>query len=139
MQKSYDDIIDLPHPVSRRHPSMPRADRAAQFAPFAALTGYDALIEETQRSKSPRRPRTEEENEALDQALAALRPLVAERPAVRMTCFVPTPGKEDGIYTTLSGNVRILDETLRAVTLTDGRRVDLNDIYGMEIENQRTW
>ena len=135
MSHSYDDIIDLPHPVSRRHPPMPRADRAAQFAPFAALTGYDDLIEETQRHKSPRRPRSEEENEALDQALTALRPLVEERPRVRLLCFVPTPGKEDGTYTTLSGKVRIVDETLRTVTLTDGRRVDFDDIYGMEIED----
>lgn len=135
MTQPYDDIIDLPHHVSRRHPPMPRADRAAQFATFAALSGYEDLIAETQREKCQRRSHTQEENEALDQALARLRPLVERRPRIRLRCFVPTPGRQDGTYTVISGRLRVLDETMRTMTFTDGRRVAFDDIYAIEIES----
>ena len=136
MTHPYDDIIGLPRHVSKRHPPMARADRAAQFAPFAALTGYEALIDETAREKTQRRPRTEEENDLLDRALQQLRVRIDDRPSVTMWCFVPAPGRGDGSYMTISGNLRRMDETLHTVTFTDGRVVDFFDIYALKIEEE---
>lgn len=132
----YDDIIGLPRHVSKRHPPMARANRAAQFAPFAALTGYEDLIAETAREKTGRRPRTEEENDLLDRALQQLRVRIDDRPPVTMRCFVPVPGRESGSYMTISGNLRRMDETLHTVTFTDGRVVDFFDIYALKIEKE---
>lgn len=124
----YDDIIDLPHPNSERHPRMPMANRAAQFSPFAALTGYEDTVRETARLTDGRVELTEEEKSILDGKLQALKP--GGRAAI--TYFQPDAKKQGGAYLTASGEVKRVDGTAGAVILADGRRVPIEDILEVE-------
>ena len=92
----YDDIIHLPHHVSRIHPQMSMEDRAAQFSPFAALTGYDAAIVETARLTAQRVELDEYERQALNKKLQFISEHLNEHPKVSITCFVPDARKEGG-------------------------------------------
>ena len=92
----YDDIIGLPHPVSVKHPRMAREDRAAQFSPFAALTGYDAAISETQRLTEKRRELDENKKAELDAKMADLVRQLDEHPTVRITYFKEDDRKDGG-------------------------------------------
>lgn len=126
----YDDIIDLPHHRSAKHRPMPTADRAAQFSPFAALVGYDDCVQEAARLTEGRRVLSEEEQNALDAALAQLcrRLDRAERPAVELCCFVPDLHKEGGAYRTVRGRVRRISLTERLLVLEDGTEVELENV-----------
>ena len=93
MKTPYDDIIHLPHHVSQNHPQMPMLDRAAQFAPFAALTGYEAAVGETARLTAERRELDPQEAEELNRRLAALIARLPERPEVTVEYFVPDDRK----------------------------------------------
>ena len=128
MTGPYDDIIDLPRPVSKKHPPMPMMKRAAQFLPFAALTGFEGEIEEAARLTQAPPELGEDALVALDQRLALLRQRLAEQPEVAVTRFVPDEKKAGGRYETLTGRVRRLDEPNRALILTDGTKIDLDTI-----------
>jgi len=129
----YDDIIRLPHHVSARHPHMPIADRAAQFMPFKALSGYEDDITEETRLTQQRIELTEGEQELLDQQLQLLgERLAEERPEVRVVCFVPDTRKDGGAYQTLRGRVKKLDPVEGVMVFDDGRRVRFADIYSIE-------
>lgn len=128
----YDDIIDLPHPTSTKHPRMPLADRAAQFSPFAALTGHEAAIRETARLTDRRVELDEDEKAALDRKLRLLTEHLAERPAVRITYFQADQRKDGGSYETSSSSIKKLDDVERVVVMTDGRRIPIDDIYEIE-------
>lgn len=133
MKDRYDDIIRLPHHVSVRHPHMPIADRAAQFMPFKALSGYEDDITEETRLTQQRIELTEGEQELLDQQLQLLgERLAEERPEVRVICFVPDVRKDGGAYQTLRGRVKKLDPVEGVMLLDDGRRVRFADIYSIE-------
>ena len=95
-EKNYEDIINLPHHVSPVHPPMPLSDRAAQFAPFAALTGYGDVIKETARQTDRKPELTEEEKQELDYKLQMAVSLPGEKPAVTITYFVPDKKKAGG-------------------------------------------
>ena len=124
MSGPYDDIIDLPHPTSARHPRMPMANRAAQFSPFAALSGYDDAVKETARLTDGKIDLTEEEKSILDAKLRRLAP--GENAAI--TYFQPDGRKQGGAYLTVSGQVKRIDGTAREIVLTDGRRIPIDDI-----------
>ena len=129
----YDDITRLPHHVSARHPHMPIADRAAQFMPFKALSGYEDDITEETRLTQQRIELTEGEQELLDQQLQLLgERLAEERPEVRVVCFVPDTRKDGGAYQTLRGRVKRLDPVEGVMVFDDGRRVRFADIYSIE-------
>lgn len=129
----YDDIIRLPHHVSARHPHMPIADRAAQFMPFKALSGYEDDITEETRLTQQRIELTEGEQELLDQQLQLLgERLAEERPEVRVVCFVPDTRKDGGAYQTLRGRVKRLDPVEGVMVFDDGQRVRFADIYSIE-------
>lgn len=128
----YDDIVDLPHPTSMKHPRMPLADRAAQFSPFAALTGHEAAIRETARITDRRVELDEDEKVALDRKLRLLTEHLAERPAVRITYFLADQRKDGGSYEIAEGSMKKVDEIARMVVLTDGRRIPIEDIYEIE-------
>lgn len=132
MTGPYDDIIDLPHPTSTKHPRMPASDRAAQFSPFAALTGHEAAIRETARLTDRRVELDEDEKAELDVRLRVLADHLPERPEVRITYFQADRRKEGGSYETAVGAVKKLDEVERAVVMTDGRRIPIDDIYEIE-------
>ena len=109
MKGPYDDIIDLPHHRSKTHPPMPVADRAAQFAPFAALTGYEDMIEEAARLTDAAPSLTEEERERLDRKLQALLAGSGPVSGVTVTWFVPDEKKAGGSYQEAAGTVTKID------------------------------
>ena len=104
MSDDYKDIINLPHHVSSKRPQMPMLDRAAQFSPFPALTGYDDAIHETGRLTDEKIDLSEEEKEALDRKQQILMERLGDHPALTVTYFVPDAKKSGGAYVTKSGN-----------------------------------
>ena len=128
----YEDMLDLPHPVSRTHPPMPVKDRAAQFSPFAALTGYEETIRETERRTEERRELDEDEKAILNGKLRELEAHLDERPEVTLTCFRPDEKKAGGAYVTVTGRVRRIDRYERRIRMEDGESVRIRDIVGLE-------
>ena len=128
----YDDIIDLPHHVSRKHPQMPLLDRAAQFAPFAALTGHEAAIRETARLTEEEIELDENCKELLDFRMQYLQEHLSEQPSVTVTYFKSDEKKSGGAYETVTGIVKKVDRYAGTLVLTDGRRVELKDIVELE-------
>ena len=130
----YDDIIDLPRPKSKHEP-MPMSDRAAQFSPFAALTGYGDAIDETARLTDRRIEFSEEESAELDykqQYLATL-----DAPTVTVTYFVPDERKSGGAYVTHTGVLKRVDEVESMVVFKDGLRVPLDEVMDIKCEQLR--
>lgn len=128
----YDDIIDLPHHVSETHPPMSRADRAAQFSPFAALTGYDAAVRETARVTERRIELDEGVKAELNARLNCILEHLSEHPQVSLTYFVPDEKKSGGAYRTVTGTVRKLDSFVKTLTLTDGTVVPMEEMVHVE-------
>lgn len=134
MHFKYDDILDLPRPKSKHEP-MPMSDRAAQFSPFAALTGYGDAIDETARLTDARIELSEEERAELDykqQYLATL-----DSPMVTVTYFVPDSRKSGGAYVTHTGVLKRVDEVERMVVFKDGLRVPLDEVMDIKCEQLR--
>lgn len=132
--EKYEDIIHLPHHVSSKRPQMPMIDRAAQFSPFAALTGYDDAISETGRLTDKKIDLSEEEKEVLDRKQQFLLEKIDERPALTVTYFVPDAKKSGGAYVTKSGNLKKIDAIERWMQLTDGTKIPLDDVADIESE-----
>lgn len=132
MRGPYDDIIDLPHPVSRKHPPMSMHDRAAQFSPFAALTGHGAAIAETERETSAWVDLEEDEREHLNRQLWILRDRLKEQPRVAITYFEPDSRKEGGAYVTIRGIVRKMDMTERYIQMMDRSQVPIDCIQQID-------
>ena len=130
----YDDIIHLPHHVSRIHPQMSMKDRAAQFSPFAALTGYDAAIAETVRLTDQRVELDEYERQALNEKLQSISEHLKEHPKVSITCFVPDARKEGGEYVTVTGIVKKIEEHEKRMILMDGSMILIEDVIRIENE-----
>lgn len=124
----YEDIIQLPHHVSETHPRMSISDRAAQFSPFAALTGYGAAIRETGRLTEKRIELDENSKEILDEKLLLVAGRIKDQPDIAITYFVPDGKKDGGAYVTVRGKAKKIDEYNRAVILTDGMRIPVADI-----------
>ncbi len=129
----YDDIIGLPHHVSTTRPRMSRLDRAAQFSPFAALTGYDAAIKESARLTDTRAERSESEISELNDAIHILMERTDMHPQVKITYFKPDERKEGGVYLTLKSRVKKLKKYERRILLEDGTEIPFDDIYKIEI------
>ena len=130
----YDDIINLPHPVSETHPPMARADRAAQFSPFAALTGYDAAVRETARVTQPRVELDEGVKAELNRQLNQILERLPEQPQVSLTYFVPDARKSGGAYRTVTGQVKKMDGVARTLTLADRTVVPMEELVAVEFE-----
>ena len=129
--KKYDDIIRLPHHVSSVHPHMPVSDRAAQFAPFAALTGYGDVIKETARQTDARPELSEDEKEALDYKIQSACGLPGDKPEITITCFVPDEKKSGGAYHTVEGRIRRIDPDAGQLIMEDGIRINLEYIVNI--------
>ena len=129
----YDDIIDLPRPKSKHEP-MPMSDRAAQFSPFAALTGYGDAIDETARLTDHRIELSEEQRAELDYKQLYLATLDA--PTVTVTYFVPDERKTGGAYVTHTGTLKRIDELERMMVFADGARVSLDEVIAIESDSQ---
>ena len=134
MSGTYDDIIALPHPEPRTHPRMSLHDRAAQFSPFAALTGHSADIAETGRLTDSRITLDESEMTRVDAALQRLRELLPQAPAVSITYFVPDERKAGGSYQTVTGTARRIDTANGVLLLTDRREIPIADIFDISIK-----
>ena len=127
---AYDDIIDLPHPTSAKHPRMSMAGRAAQFSPFAALTGHGAAIQETARLTDRKIELTEDEKAVLDEKLCLLLDTGGEGV---FTYFLPDEKKDGGAYVTAAGSIKKLDLLERRVVLTGGTVIPVGDILEIEV------
>ena len=121
----YDDIIGLEHHVSKTHPHMSVADRAAQFAPFAALTGYEDVIDEAGRLTQQRIQVDEDRLAELDDALRAV---LAQGGAVKLVYFAEDDRKEGGSYRTIVGRIRKVDEVGRRLIMEDGTAISTDCI-----------
>lgn len=130
---AYDDIINLPHPTSTKHPRMPMIDRAAQFSPFQALVGHGAAIEETARLTDRKIELTEEEQGVLDEKLRLLLETGGEG---TFTYFLPDERKDGGTYVTTTGKLKIIDPLKGQIVLTDGTVVPIEDILEIEFSCQ---
>lgn len=130
----YNEIMSLPHHVSKTHPQMPMSDRAAQFSPFAALTGYDSAIRETGRLTDERIELDEEALMALNMRYQLLMDSLKESPEVRITYFKPDERKSGGAYLTVSGIVKKVDDYERMITMRNGVVIPLDDVLMIEGE-----
>lgn len=132
MTGTYDDIIHLPHPTSARHPRMPLIDRAAQFSPFAALSGHDDAILETARLTDGRIEQAEDQKQELDRKMQALLPLLSEHPELVVTYYVPDFAKEGGAYVTFTGHLKKIDPTDHTLYFTDGTAISPEDVFALD-------
>lgn len=130
----YDDILSLPHPTSLNHPRMSAGNRAAQFSPFAALTGYEAVIEETGRYTEERAELDDTEKATLNDRLRTILEHIGERPEVTVTYFLPDEHKSGGAYVNHTGAVKKIDEYERTIVFADKTTVPLEDIYAINSE-----
>lgn len=132
MKHPYDDIFDLPHHVSERHPQMSMYNRAAQFAPFAALTGHNAAITEAARLTEAEQELSESDAEVLNRKLAYLQSL-DEKPTISVTYFVPDDKKEGGSYHTATGIVKSVEPDKGVLQFENGTNIfviHIRDIDG---------
>ena len=134
MNRKYDEIMGLPHHVSKTRPQMPMSDRAAQFAPFAALTGYDAAIKETGRLTDERIELDVEALSALDMKYQILMEALDEAPEVTITYFQPDERKAGGKYVSAVGAVKKIDDFERRITMRDGTRIPMDDVLSIDGE-----
>ncbi len=135
MTKTYDDIIHLPHHVSATHPHMAAIDRAAQFSPFAALTGYDAAIKETARLTDKRVELDESMKDTLSNNLQMIADRLKEHPEIAITYFQPDAKKNGGAYVTVINTVKKIDVYERIVVMTDGKVIPVDEIISIDIHS----
>jgi len=128
----YEDIIHLPHYQSRTRNHMSMQDRAAQFSPFAALTGFDSAIEETGRSTDCRPELLEYQTSQLDQILLQLLALLPQKPQIIVSCFVPDSRKTGGHCMQVEGRLEKIDPYKQIIKLTDGHVIPLTDVLRIE-------
>ena len=128
----YKDIIDLPHHQSLRRPRMAMIDRAAQFSPFAALTGHNDAIIETARLTDRKIELDEGTKSIINEKIQMISDFLFEKPTVTFTHFEPDIKKEGGTYLNTTGTVKRIDEFKREIILTDGRIILIEHIYDIE-------
>ena len=128
----YRDIMHLSRPVSERHPPMAMIDRAAQFSPFAALTGYDAAVRETARLTEEKLELDESRKAQLDRRLQQLQQHSGRHPRLRAVYFLPDTRKAGGAYVTAEGELKKLDAYGRQLLLQDGTAIPFGDLYSLE-------
>ena len=130
-EKSYDDIINLPPPISEKYPRMPIPDRAAQFAPFSAVVGHDAAVREVARITEKRAELDEDEIRLLDQKLHALTAVLVTRPSATVTYYQSDARKSGGHYLTANGEFEGINDTATHVTV-GGIKIPITKIYSID-------
>ncbi|HIS56499.1 MAG: hypothetical protein ACLU6W_02885 [Lachnospiraceae bacterium] len=139
MSGPYDDMIEMPHPVSRNHPPMSMEDRAAQFLPFAALSGFGNVIRETARRTEKRPMLSESCQEDLKRKLDILGESIFRHPEVSITYFLPDPQKEGGSHVTAAGKIKRIDDIRHRICLEDGTLIPFSAILEIESEFLDKW
>ncbi len=129
----YDDIINLPHHTSSKHPRMSIQDRAAQFSSFQALSGHGAAINETARLTAERIELDENEIELLNGELQHIQAIIDEQPEITVTYFVPDKNKSGGAYVDYTGVVKKIDDVFHNIVMSDGTLIDIEQIIGINI------
>ena len=132
MNNQYDDIIKNERSTSTRA-HMPRRDRAAQFAPFAALSGFGDAVNETARLTDRKIELDENEREQLDRTLGILASKISQRPEIKITYFIPDTKKAGGKYITVDRKLKKIDNINRKMIFTDGTEVCADDVFTIEI------
>ena len=128
----YEDIVNLPPHISKRHPQPSMMDRAARFAPFAAITGYEEMVLEEARITEERIDLDEGTSSILNEKLNMIQEFIDEEPEVTITYFEPDKKKTGGAYVSITGVVNRIDDYERLVIMTDGKKIRIEDIYGLE-------
>ena len=131
--KNYDDIINLPHHVSKKHPPMSLYARAAQFAPFAALTGYGDAVEETARITNNKVELSEEMKEIINEKLNIINLSITSKPLVTLTYFIKDKRKSGGEYTNITGNIRQIDLVNGLIVLTNKKKINIFDLIDIDL------
>lgn len=131
-KNNYDDIINHPHHVSTRHPRMSMIDRAAQFSPFAALTGYGDVIKETARLTDRKPELSDSEKEELDYKLRVASDFPGESPLITFIYFVPDQKKSGGSYQSITSRIWKIDDYKKQVVLEDKTRIDIDCILDID-------
>jgi len=126
--EGYEDIINLPHHVSPTRPQMSMQDRAAQFSPFAALTGYDSAVKETARLTDQRINLDEYEIEALNARIQLIAEHLQDHPEVSITYFKPDERKAGGAYVTATGVAKKIDEYERIILMQGGEKIPMDEV-----------
>lgn len=127
----YEDIIGLSRPVSAERKRMPAIERAAQFSPFAALTGHQDAVQETERLTDRRMELTEDQKTILNEKLNFLLNNLSQNPEVTIFYFLPDEKKAGGSYVNVTGTIRKFDETGHFICLSDGTKISIEDISGI--------
>ena len=128
MSDRYDDIINLPHHVSEKRKRMSMIDRAAQFSPFAALTGHSAAVDETERLTDSFAEPDEYEKCAIDAKLRFISDISGQRPEISVVYFEPDKRKDGGEYLTVTGSVLKVDADNGILIMSDGRKISVDFI-----------
>ena len=128
----YEDIVDLPPHISKKHPQPTMLERAARFAPFAAITGYEEMVLEEARITEERIDLDEGTLSILNEKLNVIQEFIDEEPEVKITYFEPDKKKSGGAYIDITGTVKRIDEYECLVIMTDGKKIRIEDIYGLE-------
>jgi len=130
----YDDMLALPHPVSLKHPQMLPDNRAAQFAPFAALTGYGAAVNETARLTDQRLELDDGQKLLLNDRLQLIQESLRARPEVSITYFQPDVQKAGGAYVTVAGIIKKVDEYERRIVMTNEIIIPIDEVTAIDGE-----
>ncbi len=133
MTDRYNDIIDLPHHVSTTHSHMSMHDRAAQFQPFRALTGYEDSVQETARLTDEKVELTEEQKALLDAELQKLADKISSLPLVTVTYFQPDKKKAGGAYVCVTGQLKKIDDFNGTLIFLGGDRILIDDILSISV------
>ena len=132
MSKKYNDIIGLPRPISKTRTPMALTDRAAQFSPFAALTGHETAVKETARLTEKRVELDESEKNYLSDRLHFIAERINEQHEISITYFRPDTKKKGGAYLTANGIVKKIDEFERTIIMTDGKQISIDEVFSVE-------
>lgn len=130
----YEDIVDLPPHISKRHPQPSMMDRAARFAPFAAITGYEEMVLEEARVTKERIDLDEGALSLLNEKLNMIQEFLDEEPEVTITYFEPDKKKSGGAYVSVTGTVRRIDEYEHIVLMNDSKQIPIGEIYDIQSE-----
>ena len=135
MKNDYQDIINKPHHTSKTHKRMPKQNRAAQFAPFAALTGYEAAVLEAARLTENKIMLDDSQTTELNEKLNGLKSVIKTKPKIKLTYFVKDDKKQGGSYQEYDGNIRIIDEVANTIIFCDRKVINITDIIKIEFTN----
>ena len=130
----YEDIVNLPPHISKRYPQPSMMDRAARFAPFAAITGYEEMVLEEARVTEERVDLDEGALSLLNEKLNMIRELLDEEPEVTITYFEPDKKKSGGSYVSVTGTVKRIDEYEYSVLMNDSKQIPIGEIYDIQSE-----